>query len=550
MDTSTGLDDRTRTLAGGLVGLLGAEHVLGDERDRRYYSHDIAGLRATAALVARPGTVEELARCVAAVTAAGFAVVPRGGASSYSAGVTPDRADSVVIDTARLDRIVEINAADMYVTVEAGCTWERLDRALQPHGLRTPFWGPLSGAVATVGGGLSQHSILWGSARYGLSAESVLALDVVLADGRVLSTGAAALRTGRPFFRYYGPDLTGPFLGDTGALGVKARATLRLIRRPACFETASFVLGSHVAMAAAMAGIAREGIVSECFGMDPVLAAQRMKRAGLAKDLEAARGVLASSRGLVSGVREVARMAIAGRRFLHEGDYSVHVGAEGRSPAVVADALAAAREIFAANDAREVDNTIPKVLRGSPFVPLTSGIGPAGERWLPVHALVPLSDAAATWSAVRELLAEHAAQLEQHGVVVGTLTAVVGGNAFVLEPVFYWPAPRTEYYERAFDAATLRRFTDFPPNPAGEALVFETRSRLTRLFLERGATHLQIGRTYRYREGLRPEALELVTALKAALDPRGLMNPGSLGLGGDTPATVAADTLDTPAHLA
>ena len=69
-------------------------------------------------------------------------------------------------------------------------------------------------------------------------------------------------------------------------------------------------------------------------------------------------------------------------------------------------------------------------------------------------------------------------------------------------------------------------------NPEGEALVFEMRGHLTQLFLERGATHLQIGRTYRYREGLRPEPWQLLEAIKRAVDPRGLVNPGALGLPG------------------
>jgi FAD/FMN-containing dehydrogenase len=162
---------------------------------------------------------------------------------------------------------------------------------------------------------------------------------------------------------------------------------------------------------------------------------------------------------------------------------------------------------------------------------MSSAIGPSGERWLPVHALVPLSDAAAAWTAIRTLFDARRADLERLGVEIGVLTAIVGSNAFVLEPVFYWPAPRTAYYERVLDEATRARFEDFPPNPEAEALVFELRSELTRLFLARGATHLQIGRTYRYREGLRPEPLRLLEAIKRAVDPNGVVNPGALGLG-------------------
>jgi len=524
------------SLAAGLERLLGAGAALTAEADRRFFSQDIAGPRAhIAACVIQPQSVEQLAAAVASVTAAGFAVVPRGGGSSYTGGYVPPHDDCVLVDTRRLARVVEINTVDMHVTVEAGCTWQSLLAALGPHDVRTPFWGPLSGATATVGGSLSQNAILWGSARYGVSAETVLGLDVVLADGSLLGTGAASLAAARPFFRYYGPDLTGLFLGDSGALGIKARATLKLIRRPAWVETASFGFATHAQLAGAMTDLAREGLVAECFAMDPVLTAQRMKRAGLAKDLQAVKGVVTSARGLGAGLREAARVALAGRGFLDAAPYSMHVGTEGRSEAAVRDALAEVRRLVAARGGREVENTIPKVLRGQPFVPMSSAIGPAGERWLPVHALVPLSDATAAWEAVRALLDARHADFERLGIQVGVLTAIVGANAFVLEPVFYWPAPRTLYYERVLDEPTLRRFAQFAPNPEGEALVFETRNRLTQLFLERGAAHLQIGRTYRYREGLRPEAWRLLEAIKASVDPRGLVNPGVLGLGGDEP---------------
>ncbi len=378
------LQNAATSLADELRRILGPGQVLVSDDDRRFYSQDIAGpLAHVAACVARPGSIEQLAAAVAAAADAGHAIVPRGGGSSYTGGGVPPRDDSVVIDTRGLGRVTEVNTADMYVTVEAGCTWESLLAALEPHDVRTPFWGPLSGATATVGGSLSQNSILWGSARYGVSAETVLGLDIVLADGSLLRTGAAALATARPFFRYYGPDLTGLFLGDAGALGVKARATLRLIRRPACVGTASFGFATHEQMAGAMTDVAREGLVSECFAMDPVLKAQRMKRAGLAQDLKAVKGVITAAGSLASGLREAAKVALAGRGFLDQAPYSMHVGTEGRSEATVGESLHHVRRIVATHGGNEVENTVPKVLRGMPFVPMSSAIGPSGERWLP-----------------------------------------------------------------------------------------------------------------------------------------------------------------------
>ena len=91
-----------------------------------------------------------------------------------------------------MNRVLEINADDMFVTVEAGCTWKELHAALDGTGLRTPYWGTLSGIHATVGGGVSQNSIFWGSGKHGTVVDSVVSMDVVIADGSVISTGSNA----------------------------------------------------------------------------------------------------------------------------------------------------------------------------------------------------------------------------------------------------------------------------------------------------------------------------------------------------------------------
>ncbi len=170
-----------------LAEVLGAAHVLTGDEDRAFYCQDIYSTGQPAAMVVRPGSRDQLAWAVGLATAAGYSVIPRGGATSYTGGFLPDRPESVMVDCGRLDRVVEVDAGNMYVTVEAGCTWKTLYESLEPRGLRTPFWGPLSGRMATVGGSLSQNAVLWGSARHGVSAESVLGLEVVpaSASGRV-----------------------------------------------------------------------------------------------------------------------------------------------------------------------------------------------------------------------------------------------------------------------------------------------------------------------------------------------------------------------------
>jgi FAD/FMN-containing dehydrogenase len=250
--------------------ILGIENVLLDEQSREFYSTDLSFRpREVAALVARPANADELADAVGVATRAGMAIVARGGGMSYTSGYTPAQPNTMLIDMQRMNRVVEINTDDMYVIVEAGCTWKDLYEALAPHGVRTPYWGPLSGAYATVGGALSQNSLFHGSGVGGTAAESVVGLKVVLADGTLVTTGSWAHKTSKPFWRHFGPDMSGLFLADTGAIGIKAVAALRLVTTPQHTGYLSYKFDTLEAMLAAQVRIARLGISSECYGFDP-----------------------------------------------------------------------------------------------------------------------------------------------------------------------------------------------------------------------------------------------------------------------------------------
>jgi len=526
MDITTANPDFHREL----VDILGAENVLTGDEDRAFYSQDIYRAADDAvAVVVRPGTTDEVSRAASAATNAGFSVIARGGGSSYTGGLLPDRPASVAIDTKRLDRVVEINTDDMYVVVEVGCTWQELHQALKPHGVRPPFWGPASGGTATVGGSLSQNAILHGSALHGASGESVLGLEVVLADGSIVPTGSWSTVGGKPFFRHYGPDLTGLFLGDTGALGIKTRAVLRLMRIPPAARFASFEFSDGTQFAEAMGEVARSGLVSMCFGMDPVLQHQRMKRTSLTQDVKALKGVVASATSIGKGLKEAAKVALAGRSFLEEHSYSTHYIIEGRTEAEVDEKLDCVRRICLVHG-HEVENTLPKVLYGDNFFPMTTAIGPQGERWAPVHGIVPVGDAPAALKRIEGLIASHAEEMRRNRVVIGILLSTVSTNGFVIEPVFYWPGPQTLYYKRVLEPSYLAKLTSFERSPDAEALVAEIRTNLVATFLELGAVHLQVGKTYPYRQSRNPNTWKLLEAIKTAVDPERLMNPKSLGL--------------------
>jgi FAD/FMN-containing dehydrogenase len=94
----------------------------------------------------------------------------------------------------------------------------------------------------------------------------------------------------------------------------------------------------------------------------------------------------------------------------------------------------------------------------------------------------------------------------------------------------YWPDARNEFHERVLDADYLARLPKYPPNPAAAAAVAKLREDLARNFMEQGAVSFQIGKFYRYQEGLDPTAAALLSQVKRLLDPQGRMNPGTLGL--------------------
>lgn len=471
-------------LAEALAEVVGADHVLADLDTREHLSQDLFFTGAVAAFVVQPGTREELAATVACVTGAGFAIVPRGGGLSYTGGYVPRSESSVLCDTRRLDRIVEINTDDMYATVEAGCTWAALDEALKPHRLRPPHFGPASGGISTVGGSLSQHSAFFGSGIHGTSADSTLSLEVVLANGDVLRTGSAAADGMPPFVRTYGPDLTGLFLGDCGALGVKASATLRLSPVPGAAAYASFDFASFENMIDAQARIGRQELASECLGVGPY--------------------------------------APPGA---DPPGPTLHLVVEGRDEVGAAARLEVLRGL-ALSKSREADAALPEFIRADPFGFVDSVLDPEGRLQAWTHGLVPYSAAAETSRAVRDYLDSRADTMARHGITA-TLTVALSLGALLIEPVLYWrDAPRPAHLRAMGEETTSQQ----APNPEATKAVADLRDGFRDLFLRVHAAHLQVGKFYAYRDALSSTAWSALHGLKRQLDPKGLMNPGALGL--------------------
>ncbi len=520
----------SKELVPALRGAMPQGEVLEDEVSLRLYAQDVYTREAPAGLVLRPANLDELEAAMSLLHGARIPCIPHGGGMSYTSGLIPEGSDWAVIDLGLMNRVLEINRDDMTVTVECGCSWKSLHEALASAGLRTPYWGTLSGIRATVGGGLSQNAVFWGSGQYGSAVDSVLSLTVILADGTRVETGSAAQRHGTPFFRHFGPDLTGLFCADCGALGIKGLATLRLLPELPAREYLAFDFGSADATLGAISDISRAAVASECFGFDPFLQRQRMKRQSMVADVKALGGVMKDSGSLIGAIKDGARVALAGRRYMDDVDFSVQVIVEDRIDAGATDRAATVRAIAERHGGREIENSIPRITRANPFGPVNSMLGPEGERWLPVHGLFPHSRYREAYTATEAIFEQHRQRSEALGVGTGYLFATVSTHCCVLEPVFFWPDEWLEIHEDAVESTHLERLTRHPANPEAREHVHMLREALIERYSEMGAAHLQIGRSYQYREALKDGPARLIDALKAAVDGDSCMNPGSLGL--------------------
>ncbi|TRW15293.1 FAD-binding oxidoreductase [Glacieibacterium frigidum] len=519
----------TRTdVRAALAEIVGDAHVLTGTAALPFAGDVYRTLEPPLAVV-RPGSVEELQAVVRATADTCTPLAVRGGGASYTDGYLSQGSGHVLIDTGRLDRIVAIDPEAGYVTVQAGVTWAALREALAAHDLRTPFWGPFSGLAAAIGGSTSQNSTSHGSGAYGISAESVLSFDVVTADGSLLSTGSAAAGLA-PFSRHFGPDLTGLFTGDCGALGIKARITLPVIRRRAAHRPISFAFPDFAAMHEAMRRVAQERIEDSHFALDAALSQgqiARQDRAGAS--LAVAWSILKSSPSLAAGVRQLAHAATSARRVIGTSAFMVHYIVEGFDDAEARARLHRIRTLTAGLGS-EIPATVPAVVRGMPFAPLFNTLGPAGERWVPLHGVLPHAAVPGFHVALEAFYAARAEAMQAHGVWTGGMFATMGASGFLYEIALYWPDAYTAYHEAVIPPDYLAGLPRHTENPAARAYVHQLKADLTALFVAHGAINFQLGKAYPYAGRLGAAPLALLRAIKAEVDPHGRLSPGNLGL--------------------
>lgn len=453
---------------------LGADRVVIEAELLEQLGRDTWPLRLVQAVLGRPPTrplagvrprsTAEVALALRVLARAGVGVVPRGGGSGVVGGAEAP-SDAVVIDLGALDRIFELDEENLYVRVGAGVVLERLEAWLAERGYTTGHQ-PQSIAYAHVGGLVATRSSGQFSTKYGNIEDLVAGLEVVLPDGEVVRMSAIPRRA-------VGPDLRALWIGSEGTLGVITEVTLKIVPLPAERELRAFALPSFAAGLEAMREFMRVGWRPALVRLHDAFEARR----SFAKFVAADEAILLLS-------------------------------SEG--PATFASTeMAALERIASAHAGRALGPTPVEA-----WLVRRNDVGHY-EKAIAAGLIVDTIEVAAGWAAIARI---HAAVCEQVPAAVGALRSISGHASHG------YPHGTNLYFtfvaERAADA------------DAAEVVYRRVWETVMRITLAEGGTishHHGIGRLrVPWVAADLGSAHRVLVAVKQAIDPGGVMNPGVL----------------------
>lgn len=264
-----------------LIDVVGQDRATDRQEDLVAYSYDAGPKEHLPEIVLFPASTDEVSAIMKVADRELIPVTARGSGTNLAGETIPLRG-GIVLVLSRMDRILYLDAKQLTATVEPGVINYELQQAAAREGLMYPP-DPASWMIATMGGTVGTNAGGPRTVKYGVTRDYLLGLTVVLADGRVLKTGRGALRS------VAGYDLTHLFCGSEGTLGIITEITVRLIPRPASTRTLRADFGDLEDCGRAVAAIIREGIVPsalELMDRTIVAAVERVARLGLPSDVE------------------------------------------------------------------------------------------------------------------------------------------------------------------------------------------------------------------------------------------------------------------------
>jgi glycolate oxidase len=239
-----------------IAAVVPADAIVSEPEQLRTYECDaLTGWRAVPELVLLPSTGAQVRDLVTTCHLHRVPFVARGAGTGLSGGALPV-ADGVVISLARLDRILEIDLERGRAVVEPGVTNLAISRAVTADGF---YYAPdpSSQQVCTIGGNVAENSGGAHCLKYGYTVNHVLAADVVLPDGELVTLSREDA----------GPDLLGAFVGSEGTLGIAVRITVRLLRVPESVRTLLAAFESTDAAGEAVSQVIATGILPSAIEM-------------------------------------------------------------------------------------------------------------------------------------------------------------------------------------------------------------------------------------------------------------------------------------------
>ncbi len=243
----------TTEILAQLETALGSEFVRTDDQSRAAYGVDALKKGHPADIVVFPATTAEVAAVVRLCATHRIPMVPRGGGTGYTGGAVPTRG-GVVISLERMNRILEIDQANLLAVVEPNVVTGDLQDAVEKVGLFYPP-DPASLRQSVIGGNVAECAGGPRAFKYGTTKQYVLGLEAVLPTGEIVETGGKVVKN------VVGYDLTHLLVGSEGTLAIITRITLRLVPKPPVQATLRATFPTIEAAVEAVGGIIRERVV-------------------------------------------------------------------------------------------------------------------------------------------------------------------------------------------------------------------------------------------------------------------------------------------------
>ncbi|ABL00847.1 FAD-binding oxidoreductase [Pelobacter propionicus] len=230
-----------------LATIVGRDNIATERQDLLCYSYDATQMEFLPDAVVHPANTEEVAAIMRLANSAGFPVFPRGAGSGFSGGALP-KTGGIVLVTTRMNRILRIDTENLIAEVEPGVVTEQFQQEVEKLGLFYPP-DPASLKFSTLGGNVAENAGGPRAVKYGCTKDFVMGLEVVLPTGAIIRTG------GETYKGVVGYDMTKLLCGSEGTLGIITKIVFKLLPYPDAKKTMLTIFDSIDGAAKAVSSI-------------------------------------------------------------------------------------------------------------------------------------------------------------------------------------------------------------------------------------------------------------------------------------------------------